>query len=234
MSNVQMQLFILPYAGGSIAAFKKLTDFIDNRVETITVEYPGRGTRAQEPLKQSINDLLDDAISYCQERRNPQIPFAIMGYSMGSILAYEIIKHNMIEGELKHIFISAEISPKYRSLELSKIDDLTDEGILDRARRLGGLDERILLNKRFVDIYITPMLSDYRNFFGYRYVESREKIRTDTTFFYCKNDTPKEDVEKWRELIGGKNQFYEYGTNHFFINQYYKEMAKVINETLCR
>ena len=39
ISNIQIQLFILPYAGGSIAAFKRLTVLIDDKIETITVEW---------------------------------------------------------------------------------------------------------------------------------------------------------------------------------------------------
>lgn len=239
MPNKEIQLFILPYAGGSIAAFKKLTDLIDLRVEVVTVEYAGRGTRAKEPLAESIWNLLDDAIVYCRERRKQDIPYAVMGYSMGSVLAYEILKREALFGDLRHLFISAEVSPKDRSLELRKIKNPTDERILDRARQLGGLNDRILQNKRFADIYIKPMLSDYKLFFEYAFGEDKDKagqdelkidkIRTDTTFFYCEKDTALADVQRWEELIDGKFDYHEMGENHFFINQHYKEMAQVIN-----
>ena len=229
-----MQLFILPYSGGSIAAFKRLTDLIDNQIDVVTVEYAGRGTRAKEKLASSIWELLDDAIDFCIDRRIPDIPYSVMGYSMGSVLAYEMVARKALRGELKHLFISAEVSPKDRSLELRKIDNPTEERILERARRMGGLDERMLRNKRFADIYITPMLSDYRLFFEYRFVDHNEKINVDTTFFYCEKDTAFVNVQKWDELIEGKFDFHELGDNHFFINQHYVEMAKIINETLCQ
>lgn len=234
MPSKRLQLFILPYAGGSIAAFKRLTDLIDDCVDVVTVEYAGRGTRAKEALAESIWGLLDDAISYCNERRIPNLPYAVMGYSMGSVLAYEMIAGNSIPGELMHLFISAEVSPKDRSLELRKVENPTEERILERARSLGGLDERMLKNKRFSDIYIKPMLSDYRLFFDYRFGNHAEKINVDTTFFYCEKDTALADVQKWNELIDGQFDFHELGENHFFINQHYEEMAKVINNALCR
>ena len=234
MQTKKMQLFILPYAGGSIAAFKRLTDLIDDRIDVVTVEYAGRGTRAKDALASSIWELLDDAIAYCCERRNPDIPYSVMGYSMGSVLAYEMVARKVLEGKLRHLFISAEVSPKDRSLELRKVENPTEERILERARRLGGLDERMLKNKRFADIYIKPMLSDYRLFFEYRFGDHNEKINVDTTFFYCEKDTALVDVQKWNELIEGQFDFHELGENHFFINQHYEEMAKVINDTLCR
>lgn len=234
MQNKKMQLFILPYAGGSIAAFKRLTDLIDNRIDVVTVEYAGRGTRAKDAIASSIWELLDDAIAYCRERRNPDVPYSVMGYSMGSVLAYEMVARKALEGELRHLFISAEVSPKDRSLELRKVKDPTEERILERARSLGGLDERMLQNQRFADIYIKPMLSDYRLFFEYRFGNYNEKINVDTTFFYCEKDTALTDVEKWNELIDGQFDFHELGENHFFINHHYEEMARVINDTLCR
>ena len=234
MKNKKVQLFILPYAGGSIAAFKRLTDLIDDCIDVVTVEYAGRGTRAKDSLASSIGELLDDAIAYCHERRNPSIPYSIMGYSMGSVLAYEIVVRKALEGKLRHLFISAEVSPKDRSLELRKVENPTEERILERARSLGGLDERMLKNKRFADIYIKPMLSDYRLFFEYRFCEHSEKVNVDTTFFYCEKDTAFDDVRKWNELIEGQFDFHELGENHFFINQYYEEMARVINNTLCQ
>ncbi len=233
MQEKHIQLFILPYAGGSIAAFKRLTDLIDKRIDVITVEYLGRGTRAKEPLAESFWDLMDDAVVYCKERRNVDLPYAVMGYSMGSILSYEIIVRKALAGELKHLFISAEVSPKDRSLELQKEDCLTGERILERAKSLGGINERMIGNKRFADIYIRPMISDYRNFFGYRFGDYTERIEADTTFFYSEEDTALKDVRKWEELIDGSFDYHELGKNHFFINQQYEEMARVINETLC-
>lgn len=232
MPNKKIQLFIFPYAGGSIAAFKRLTGLVDPEVDVVTVEYAGRGTRAKEPLAESIRNLLEDAIGYCTDRRKQDIPYAVMGYSMGSVLAYEILKRKAISGELRHLFISAEVSPKERSLELRKVENPTDERILDRARQLGGLDDRMLQNIRFADIYVRPMLSDYRLFFEYIFEEHKDKIRTDTTFFYCEKDTALSDVHQWEELIDGEFDYYEFGEDHFFINQHYIEMANVINHHL--
>ena len=234
MRNKDAQLFVFPYAGGSIAAMKRLTDLIDKRIDVITVEYPGRGTRAKEPFAASFPDLLEDAFAQSRNLRDESVPYAVFGYSMGSILAYEIVAKRAIPGDLKHLFIAAEVSPKARCLELRKIENPTDVRILDRARQLGGLDERLLANRRFADIYIKPMLSDYRLFFEYRFTDRSDRIKTDATFFYCERDTAYSDVCQWRELIEGNYSFHEMGVNHFFINQHYEEMARIINDTMTR
>lgn len=232
MTDKQKQLFILPYAGGSRANFKRFTDFISNKIDVITVEYAGRGSRVKDPLANSFNAMLDDARLYCQCRRNPAVPYAIMGYSMGSILAYEMVLQQLLEGPLEHLFIAAEVSPRDRDLELRKVVNPTDERIIERARRLGGLQEKMLNNQRFSEVFLKPLLSDYRLFCEYRFSGVRKKISVDTTLFYCQKDTPLEEMEKWNELIDGKAVFHEMGENHFFINQYYAEMARIVNQTL--
>ena len=182
MPDKKLQLFILPYAGGSNTSFRRLSALIDEWVEVITVEYPGRGTRAKEPYSTGFWDLFEDAANYIRKRRNANIPFCLMGYSMGSILVYELARYN-IPGILKHMFIAAEVSPRGRALELRQVDNPTEEELIERAKQLGGFDERMLMNPRFREIYLKPMLSDYRNFLEYRFTEASGRITTDTTFF---------------------------------------------------
>ncbi|MDO5131350.1 MAG: alpha/beta fold hydrolase [Eubacteriales bacterium] len=232
MQSKKIQLFILPYAGGSAAAFGKLTGLINAEIEVVAVEYPGRGTRAKEPLSVSFQEMLEDAVNYCREKRREEIPYCMMGYSMGSVLAYEILARKAIPGELRHFFIAAEVSPKERALELRKVANPTEERILQRVAELGGLDERLLKNQRFREIYINPMLNDYRRFFEYRFPGYSDRLMVDATVFYSEKDTAFLDVVKWKELIQGEIEYYQLGENHFFINQLYRKMAEVINETI--
>ena len=106
--------------------------------------------------------------------------------------------------------------------------------MIERAKSLGGLDTRLLENKRFVEVYLRPMVSDFRHLFEYRYKDYGRTSHCDTTFFYSESDTKKKDVGQWEKLIDGSYEYYEMGSNHFFINQYYDEMAEVINEKLIR
>ena len=232
MLNKQLQLFVFPYAGGSIESFRSFSQLIDERIDVVIIEYAGRGTRAKEPLASSLDILLEDAINYASERRDISVPYAIFGYSMGSIFAYEVLRRQALQGKNLHTFICAEISPKERAMEFSKVEKPSDEMILNRARRLGGVDERIVKNRRFFEIYMKPMISDYKLLYEYRFQAIKDKIKTDITFFYSEADTPLKSIQTWEDLIEGKFDFFEFGNNHFFINEYYGEMAKIVNTHL--
>lgn len=232
MNDRKIQLFIMPYAGGSSYSFNKLLRYIDSKIDVVIVEYPGRGTRANEKLVDSFEDLLIDSMEYASVKRNMLMPYAIMGYSMGSILAYELLRSGVLGEKVSHTFICAQVSPIECSLEFSREGNLTDEAIIEKAREKGCVDDRLLYNKRFYDIYVYPVVSDYKLLYEYRYCEKGEPVVSNTTFFYCENDTSQKRLLEWNKLIEGEFDFYEYKGGHFFMNQYYREMASVINKKL--
>jgi len=228
----KLQLFLLPFAGGSAAAFLRLTENLSPAVEAVTVEYAGRGTRAREPLAEDFSALLEDATNYIRRRRRAELPYALFGYSMGSLLAWELAAQERIGGKLEWLFLAAEVSPVEQTLSLRQSEAPTDEWIFSQVERFGGLDERIMSNPRFAKIYMRPMLSDFRRFCEYRFHDPGHRLKTDATIFYCDRDTPRQHVEKWRELIDGTVDLHEFGDNHFFINRFYREMAEIMNARL--
>ncbi len=229
MKNKGMQLFVLPYAGGSNANFKRLKEGIDPRIEVIVIEYPGRGKRRGEDFSETLTGLIRDAADSMNRKRDVELPYSVLGYSMGSVLAYEILVSGEINGACSHVFLSAEISPRDRAAQLSQVQNPTDQFILKRAKGLGGLDPRLAENERFAQIFIRPLVSDYKLFYTYRFADGRDKLKCNATFFYSQKDTPLAEVKKWDELIEGDLDYYEFGENHFFINQYYAQMSEIIN-----
>ena len=228
-----MQLFLLPFAGGSAASFKNVVELLDERIDVITVEYPGRGTRSSEAFIEDFESLKDDVVDCIQNRRNENLPFAVLGYSMGSIMAYEIVADERIKGELKHIFLCAENSPMdKRDSHLNQ--NATDEVVISRLKELGGINERLLHNKRFFDIYMRPSIVDFKMFKQHECAVRDTKLACSATVIYSEADTPFDTVKRWAELVDEKTDFYEMGYNHFFINQYYTRIAEIINNQLKR
>ena len=52
----------------------------------IPIEYPGRGSRAMEPLAARIDDLVNDL--YGQISKNISVDYAIYGHSWGLLAIY--------------------------------------------------------------------------------------------------------------------------------------------------
>ena len=233
MQNINCQLFILPYAGGSGKSFEQLVSKLDPSISVTVIEYAGRGKRRKEPYAADFNALVNDVEKEIENNRIECESYALLGYSMGSIIAYEVLNKGGIKGTLKHVFVSAAVPPEERAKRLATIKGVTELDIIDYAKTLGGINDKILDDKRFCKVYLTPMIEDFRVYLGYKYNEMTRKIQTDATVFYSDQDTPLVSVDKWRSVFEGETIYYEFEGNHFFINQHYEEMAKIINNTLC-
>lgn len=230
MNNIKSQLFILPFAGGAKASFREFETYINSDIEVITIEYPGRGSRISEPFCDSMDELIVDAKMQIIKYRRQGIPFALMGYSMGCEVAFDLAQYALEEKPVYLIFCARE------SIEYTTVGHdyalLDKEQFIDRVVALGGIDERIQKDKRFLMAAVKPIYADYLLLNQYEYHAERGSLIQDILVFYSNNDTPQSKVEGWSKHTSGEAEFYELGNNHFFINQFCKEMATIIAEHL--
>lgn len=222
----KIQLFILPFAGGNASSFNKLIEFIDQRIEVVTIEYSGRGTRLKEGYIVDYDMFIADVVQQIRRRRNPKLDLSLFGYSMGATIVYELTSSNMLDAKPKHIFYGAR-----NCLKTEKLSAMDEDDFVRYSMTLGGFDEHIIQNKRMFKLFIHPLKDDYTIAKQYKFSEGILPS-CDTTVFYCEKDTSYNEVYGWSELTVGSTSFYEFGENHFFIKDHYKEIAEIINNTL--
>lgn len=231
INESSIQLFCLPYAGGSAAAFNNLKKAVSSNIELIAIEYPGHATRAKEEYKAIYHELVDDVYYQIKLRRNPSKKFAILGYSLGSAVSFDVILKYYEEETITHAFFCAR-EPLHLLLDSRFYCDLNEEEFVDKMISLGGLNTSLLRDPRFRKIHLTPLLKDYQLWSQYRYPSNAPKVKIKSTIFYSEEDTPFYLIEKWQELIDQSICFYELGYNHFFINTHYNEMGRIISKVL--
>jgi medium-chain acyl-[acyl-carrier-protein] hydrolase len=223
-----IQLFLFPFAGGSSNSFKNFIGELDDSIEPVTVEYAGRGHRNKEPFIVDYKEFLEDVGRFVNDVRKKDLQFATLGYSLGSAISFDLITRGIIERP-KHIVMCArgDLSKDSPSKRFASLDE---ESFVEKITSLGGIDSRILENKRFRDIYFRPLRADYKIWGSYEY--NNRMLDSDVTVFYSSKDDTCNDVKGWNNLTTGLVDYHELGDNHFFINEYYKVMAKIINAKL--
>lgn len=227
----KIQLFLLPFAGGNANSYNKLISCLDESIDAVSVEYAGRGERRKEDFILEYELFLEDAASFIMSKRNKALPYAILGYSLGSALVYDIVRTASLDRAPQLMIICARgfLANQFKS---QKYASLGEEEFIEKVRQLGGFDERILQNRRFLNIFLEPLKADYGIWSQYRYLPLSQKIDSDMLIFYSEADSPRETVEGWRDITTGQVQMYEFGHNHFFINEHYADMANIINDNL--
>lgn len=232
MSNKKIQLFCMPFAGGSAMAFTEIKGFLDESIDVHIIEYPGRGTRNRESFCKTMDELIADAKQQVESYRNKELPFAILGYSMGVEVAFDLAQFELLEKPV-HLFFAAREAICYdtngHDYSLLQLDHF-----IDKIVALGGIDEKILKDRRFLEIYMRPIYADYKLLNQYVYKPEKGILNQDITVFYCEKDTSFKRIKDWKNLTFGQVDFLELGNNHFFIQQCAQEMADMIYKKLSK
>lgn len=230
MEDKQLQLFMLPYAGGNAFSFYKLSRFLDSRIETIPVEYAGRGTRAGEELICKYDDCLKDVSNFINSHRRQEKLYAVLGYSFGSVLSYDLIRMKLINGgEPQHVFFCAEGGLKYLS-DQNKQNTLDDALLFDEIKKLGGFSKKLLNTPDVLEDVFSLIKNDFHAY--KEFVYQRSIINSDCSIINSSGDFTAVYLDEWKEVTDKKIEYYQLGDNHFFINDKFRELAGIVNNKL--
>lgn len=164
----QLRLFAFPYAGGSSNIYHDLKSYLPAEVDFCPVELPGRGRRLTEPLCENMACLVEDVSQ--QIKGQLDLPFAFFGYSMGSLLAYELAVRFQKEGETPvALYVAASRAPHLprRDLDIGDLSD--DEALITKLRQLNGTPEEVWQNPELLEIVLPILRADFSVVSRYTY-----------------------------------------------------------------
>lgn len=227
-----MKLFCLPYAGGNADFYKDIKEYIENkdtRIEVIALEYPGHGSRRKENLLSTFDDLSSDVIKQMAMKFDED-DYALMGYSMGSIVASEVVRKILL-GELlskpKKVFLAAH-EPRTIKMYTSLSNTIDDATVKKRTIDFGAVPESLINNETFWRMYLPLFKADYNMILNYNFGNLSLKTNIDTTIFYSEIDTPYEIMKEWSKYYCGKLEYFQFDGNHFFIKNHMIEIGNII------
>ena len=222
------QLICFTHAGGTSAFFDKLEKDLPD-YEMIKLEYSGHGKRYKEVLFHNIDELVEDLLGIIKSDYILD-SYALMGYSMGSIVLIEVLKRIINDPNMKnpiHVFLAAH-EPNSRSELVGFTDNELDYWVKERTLKFGEIPEKLENNTIFWRIYLPVYRADYCIICNYNFENIRLSSTIPATVFYSDSDTPKYNMELWRKYFIGDFKLYNYCGSHFFINDYHLDMSKVI------
>lgn len=225
-----MQLFCFTHAGGTASFFnviEKKTNY-----ELVKLEYAGHGTRYDEPLQSSIAEISDDMYIRLFNLYNGG-DYALFGYSMGVIVLVEVLRR-LIEGGNtlpKRVFLAAHGPQKKKELIAYKCHD-TDDYIKQTTIHFGGIPQILVNNKSFWRLYLPLYKNDYAAIDKYDFENINLNTSVPATIFYSQRDTSLGELLSWKHYFIGECLYYKFEGSHFFINDHYEEIAKIVNNSL--
>lgn len=225
-----MKIFCFSHAGGNANFYDDLkNEMMTSGIEMIALDYPGHGSRKKEPFIDNFDGLSDDMISkmgYLLEGDD----YALMGYSMGSIVATDIMRKILDKNDLcipKHIFLAAH-EPKTHNILADLSLEVCDNVIKERTISFGAVPEELVNNKTFWRMYLPLYKADYYLIKNYDFEALQLITDVSATVFYSGEDTPFKEIAKWSNYYKGDTKYFQLNGNHFFIKNHIKEIADII------
>lgn len=229
----KIKLFCLPYAGGSAVIYLKLKRYLNNNIELVPIELAGRGKRYNELLYEDMDEAVNDIFNVVKNEIH-NYKYAVLGYSMGTIISYELIK-KIIEEKLdgpEHVFFAAK-EPMYMETKEKSIHKLIDNEFINEIVKLGGIPKEILEQKGILDFFLPILRADYRIVELYKDTSEITDLGCDITALGGKKDNiTEEKMYAWREYTTKRFKLHMFEGGHFFINDNIENICNIINEEL--
>ncbi len=225
----KIQLFILPFSGAKAKQFSKVCVELEEMVKVETIEYAGRGSRAREPFFTDYILFENDIKKYIMDHRDYSLPYALLGYSIGGLFAYDLLAKGYIEEEPTHLFICACEDNMKKMLSISA---LPEDEFWNLIIDLGGVDKRLIANRKFLKLFSRTLRADFYIAEQHSYMDTDKLITCPVSVLYSEADTPLSNVESWQRVCKNKIAFIEFEGDHFFALEKPEAFASVISEQL--
>lgn len=224
--NATARLVCFPHAGGSAPFFRPVTTALDDTVDVVAVQYPGRQDRRTE---RPINDMavLADHIHEVL-RREPELPLTLFGHSMGAVAAFEVARRLEAEGKRPvRLFASGRRGPSTHRDEA--VHRKSDDGILAEIRKLDGTASSVLGDDEMMRAALPALRGDYQAIETYR-------CAPDTTIdapitVLTGDDDPKttlDEARAWERHTTGSFELQVYSGGHFFLTSRITEVLAML------
>ncbi len=172
LSNVRpgsLRLFCFPHAGGGASAFRSWLAPPALGVEVHPVQLPGRETRYNEALPTDTKFLVPDIAEAILPLL--AIPFAFLGNSMGSLIAYELARHLQLRFMISPLWLfAAAAHPPADIQRLPKIAALPDQEFGHSIQqRYNGIPRQVAENPDLLAAFLPILKGDLKLLESYRW-----------------------------------------------------------------
>ncbi|MFP3989665.1 alpha/beta fold hydrolase [Streptomyces sp. E11-3] len=234
MSEHRIRLFCLPYAGGSARLYQQWQQALPDTVEVWPLELPGRGSRFGEPPYERLEPLVDDVVAAVQDaQQRSDLPFALFGYSFGSVAAYEAaLRLEAVGRPPVSLTVAAFRSPAAAPPATSRAS-LPDAEFRAVVGKLGGTPRELLDNDAFMAMALPVIRADLRiaDTYGHR---SGPPLGCPVAAFAGADDPlfAVADVAGWARHTTEPFTLHVVPGDHFFFHSHQEQLCKTLGAAL--
>jgi surfactin synthase thioesterase subunit len=211
-------MLAFPHAGGSASFFHSWGGRLPATIELAAVQYPGRLDRLREPCLDDVHRLADGVVTALRSQAwpPPDRRVALLGHSMGAVVAYETaLRLEALGLQPVATFLSSHPAP---GLPLRNcLTDFTDKALIGELRRLGATPAVLIDSPDVRDLVLAGLRSDYRAVAHYQ--PSPGRLTTPIVGLVGDDDpdVSPDDMRPWTERTAGSMTLHVFPGGHFYL-----------------
>ncbi|KAA8886624.1 thioesterase [Nocardia colli] len=226
-------LVICPHAGGGASTYRPFSKALSAHFDVILLQYPGRQDRAQEPVRDTIQETAGDAFDeFARSPFNRGEPITIFGHSMGTMVAFEFARLADAAGvPVRLLGVSGACAP-WQVADMPPHPTEDDE-LLDHVGGLQGTGADLLANRELMRMALPALKGDYRAFDAY----SCPKDVTVGTRIHALGGSEDEfvgigDLFAWQQHTEQELAVTMFDGGHFYLNDQVDGIAEILSAEL--
>ena len=222
MSKIDLLCF--PFAGGSKYSYVEFNKWRPGNLNIKCFDYPGRGSRMQEPLVPDVHELAEDALT--QVKPFVGNAYALYGHSMGALVVY-LLLHKLADGGFplpRHVFITGAPGPSAKKKEKKHL--LEKQAFKAELKKYDGCPHEVLENDVLFSFIDGVLRADFKAVENYIHT-SRPALQVDLTVITgSQENISKTDILLWQKETSRHVDFRTMEGKHFFI---YEHAGQIID-----
>ncbi|MFF5209444.1 thioesterase II family protein [Streptosporangium sp. NPDC000396] len=220
-------------AGASANLFRGWAVRVSADVEVLSVAYPGRERRFEEPAIEEMETLAGAVADVLASRL--RIPTVLFGHSMGASVAFEVTRRLEAGGSGRPVglVLSGRQSPALQRERPSDAADYDDRRIIEHLRELGGTPPEMLEDPDFRELVLPAFRTDFR-LVGRYLPELEPMIDTPLSVVLGDRDpgVPVADADRWREVARRFAGIRTFPGEHFYLLDQEEEVVSHVVDFL--
>ncbi len=216
--NTPLELLCVPHAGGSARTFLRWQRSMPSSIRVVPLEMAGRGRRTRDPRPSTLQDAACDLAA----RLDPRGPYALLGHSMGGLVAYEMTRLLYNGGHVAPSFVVlAGCRPPHQmsASRYARLASLSDDDLIDEL----AADGRIPASMRqsgMRQIFLPIVRRDIELVARYRPDPLDQPLPVNLVVWYGVDDpaTPPNAVQEWQGYTSQLFRVEAFPGGHFFIH----------------
>lgn len=234
LSDPAARLFMFHHAGGSHLLYRGWAEHLPEDWELCLLEAPGRGQLQTMPLIDDCDRLVDyfhTAIAPLLDR-----PFGFFGHSMGSLIAYQLTRRLLREGDPLPTWlgVSAYAAPQGEAGADSRPHLMADDELRAWLRSGGGSPPQLLDNDDVWHKFAPVFRSDFKLVDTWTPPRSPEPLPVPLSVFAGVHDEliDEDRLLAWRAFTTHFRGLERFDGDHFYLTTHQQPLAAAITAAM--